>query len=120
MEKYLIKDIEKGRELMNIISKISTKKNNEKLTENSTVLRNQIIDDVDLDGEKVMMNLDKGQYFMMNDVGSIIWDMIESPIKIEQIVDKIIEEFEVERIICEKEVINFLNSLRDEELVNIV
>ena len=32
--------------------------------------KNLEIDDTDLDGEKVMMNLDKGEYFMMNEVGS--------------------------------------------------
>ena len=29
--------------------------------------KNLEIDDTDLDGEKVMMNLDKGEYFMMGD-----------------------------------------------------
>ena len=32
----------------------------------SVITKNTEIDDTDLDGEKVMMNLDKGQYFLMN------------------------------------------------------
>ena len=43
------------------------------------VRKNQDIDDTDLDGEKVMMNIDKGEYFMMNEVGSRIWELIEEP-----------------------------------------
>ena len=34
----------------------------------SVVSKNEEIDDTDLDGEKVMMNLDKGQYFMMKNM----------------------------------------------------
>ena len=36
----------------------------------NAILRNPEIDATDLDGEVVMMNIEKGQYFMMNDVGS--------------------------------------------------
>ena len=44
------------------------------------VERNHEIDATDLDGEKVMMDLDKGQYFMLNGVGGDIWELTEKPI----------------------------------------
>ena len=54
---------------------------------NSVITKNQEIDDTDLDGEKVMMNLDKGQYFMMNEVGSRIWELIEGNTPIVNIIE---------------------------------
>ena len=65
---------------------INFKKNNGKVRKDleinldTVINKNLEIDDTDLDGEKVMMNLDKGEYFMMNEVGSRIWEIISEPI----------------------------------------
>lgn len=40
---------------------------------NTKVCQSREIDSTDLNGEKVMMNLDKGKYFALNLVGSRIW-----------------------------------------------
>ena len=62
--------------------------------------KNLEIDDTDLDGEKVMMNLDKGEYFMMNEVGSRIWEIISEPINVRRIIDTLCSEYEVDEEIC--------------------
>ena len=62
----------------------------------SVITKNQEIDDTDLDGEKVMMNLDKGQYFMMNEVGSRIWELIEGNTPIVNIIETLTNEYDVD------------------------
>ena len=54
----------------------------------TVINKNLDIDDTDLDGEKVMMNLDKGEYFMMNEVGSRIWEIIEKSISVKEIIER--------------------------------
>ena len=80
-------------------------KSNIKIVKNITietlVSQNQDIDASDLDGEKVMMNLDKGEYFMMNEIGSRIWDIIENPVKVDEVVVTLLNEYEVDRGTCE-------------------
>lgn len=85
----------------------------------TVVSRNSEIDDTDLDGEKVMMNLDKGQYFMMNEVGSRVWEIIESPISVKGIIDNLREEYEVDERTCMDTVVEFLGRLNKSELINV-
>ena len=70
---------------------VNSKKGNIQLE--NAISRNPEIDATDLDGEVVMMNLEKGQYFMMNEVGSRIWEIINEPIKVSSVINKLLEEF---------------------------
>ncbi|CUO65608.1 MULTISPECIES: lasso peptide biosynthesis PqqD family chaperone [Clostridium] len=83
------------------------------------ISKNFDIDDTDLDGEKVMMNLDKGQYFMMNEVGSRIWEIIETPIHVKGIVEKLREEYDVDEQTCTDKVLEFLKSLNEADLIKV-
>ena len=86
---------------------------------NSVITKNQEIDDTDLDGEKVMMNLDKGQYFMMNEVGSRIWEIISEPVNVKGIIDTLRSEYEVDEETCKDTVIEFLGRLDYADLISI-
>ncbi|WP_195986746.1 lasso peptide biosynthesis PqqD family chaperone [Clostridium sp. D53t1_180928_C8] len=81
--------------------------------------KNLEIDDTDLDGEKVMMNLDKGEYFMMNEVGSRIWDIITEPINVKGIVETLRSEYEVDEETCKDTVVDFLGRLSHADLISI-
>ncbi|MEG2017876.1 MAG: lasso peptide biosynthesis PqqD family chaperone [Clostridium sp.] len=89
------------------------------VSEDMVISRNPEIDATDLDGEVVMMNMEKGQYFMMNEVGSRIWELIEEPIKVDAVVNKLLQEFEVEKEECEKTVIEFINELTYADLIQV-
>ena len=86
---------------------------------NSIVSHRKDIDTTDLDGEKVMMDLEKGQYFALNSVASRIWEVIESPISINKVIDTLLEEYEVEREECEKSVLEFVQGLEDASLISV-
>lgn len=83
------------------------------------VYKNIDIDDTDLDGEKVMMNLNKGQYFMMNEVGSRIWQIIDNRISIKDIVNKLCCEYDVDEKTCNQTVIEFLKKLIKSDLIRV-
>ena len=85
----------------------------------TVINKNLEIDDTDLDGEKVMMNLDKGQYFMMNEVGSRIWEMISEPINVKEIISTLRNEYEVDEETCKDTVIEFLGRLDNADLISI-
>lgn len=85
----------------------------------TVINKNLEIDDTDLDGEKVMMNLDKGQYFMMNEVGSRIWEMISEPINVRDIINTLRDEYEVDGETCMDTVIEFLGRLDNADLISI-
>ena len=86
---------------------------------NTIINKNLEIDDTDLDGEKVMMNLDKGEYFMMNEVGSRIWEIISEPVNVKGIIDTLRSEYEVDEETCKDTVVEFLGRLNNADLISI-
>lgn len=97
-----------------------SKKNDKQIINDESIVRKNIeIDDADLDGEKVMMNLDKGKYFSLNEVGSRIWTIISTSMSIKGITDILIKEYDVDYETCKVEVIKFIKKLYEDDLIEI-
>ena len=65
----------------------------------------------DLAGEKVMVDFEQGKYFMIKGVGNDIWDMLTDGIVVDDIIKKLLVEYDVTEEVCVQEVLNFLESL---------
>ncbi len=74
----------------------------------------------ELAGEKVMVDFDTGKYFLIKGVGNTIWDMLEDGISVDAIVEKLLEDFDVEREECVEATENFLKQLSDNEFIEFV
>jgi len=48
-----------------------------------------------LDDEMVLLNLDSGEYFGLNDTGTRVWELLADGCGSDEVVDRLIEEFEV-------------------------
>lgn len=81
------------------------------------VCHSKEIDATDLNGDKVMMDLERGKYFALNSIGSRIWELIENEITIKEIINKLLEEYEVDNDTCEKTVGEFIDRLSKEKLI---
>lgn len=68
----------------------------------------------DLAGEKVMVDFEQGKYFMIKGVGNDIWDMLQTEKEITpaQIIEKLLEEYEVSAEECESSVMDFLDKMQ--------
>uniref|UniRef100_UPI004056E484 lasso peptide biosynthesis PqqD family chaperone n=1 Tax=Acetatifactor sp. TaxID=1872090 RepID=UPI004056E484 len=73
----------------------------------------------DLSGEKVMVDFEQGKYFMIKGVGNDIWDMLEDGITVEQIIQKLLSEYDVTEEVCEQEVLKFLDSLKEIGIIGV-
>ncbi|PFP95330.1 PqqD family protein [Bacillus cereus] len=71
----------------------------------------------DMDGEKVMLSIKNGKYYNLGRMGGVIWELIEKPISVTQLVTTLISEYEVEQSQCEGQVVSFLEMLLEEGLV---
>lgn len=87
------------------------------LADNSFIRRNPALVSSNLDGETVMMSIENGEYFGLDSVGSRIWELLETPITVANLVDILVDEFEVSREECEADTIDFLNQLLDKHLL---
>lgn len=89
------------------------------ITEETKVKQIGDIDATDLDGEKVMMDLEKGCYFMLNDVATRIWDIAKEPKCVSDIVRNLLNEYEVDEQTCLEQVVTFVKQLVDLKLLSI-
>ncbi|WP_092439641.1 lasso peptide biosynthesis PqqD family chaperone [Williamwhitmania taraxaci] len=87
------------------------------LDSNSVIQRNSGLVSSNLDGETVMMSIEDGDYFGLDPVGSRIWELIENPISIANLIAALMVEFEVSKSDCESDTLEFLNQLNEKRLL---
>lgn len=71
------------------------------------------LDVTELDGEKVMIDFESGKYFMIKGSGNDVWDMLKDGIVVQEIVDGLMQMYEVDEATCVKSVTAFLNQMKD-------
>lgn len=76
--------------------------------------------DADIDGEVVMMNIEQGRYFGLNQTGTRIWALLAQPVVISDLCDKLMAEFSVPQKQCEEEVVAFLENLLARGLLQVM
>jgi hypothetical protein len=76
--------------------------------------------DVDMDGELVMMNIEQGRYFGLNQTGTRIWALLAEPVVISDLCYKLMAEFNVDQKQCEQEVVAYLENLLTRGLLQVV
>ncbi len=81
------------------------------MDKNTKIILKKKLNVTDLAGEKVMVDFDSGKYFLIKGVGNDIWEMIQNEITPNEIIDKLLSEYEVSREECEKSVMEFLEKM---------
>lgn len=83
------------------------------------ICRNDKLEEADLGSEKVMMNMDAGKYYGLNEVGTRIWSIIEKPISKDEIINTLQNEYDVDKNVCKESLEQFLGVLKKEGLIRI-
>lgn len=91
----------------------------EEININSVILRREDINVSDLNGEKVMMDLNGGKYFALNKVGSRVWDIIDNKISIGDVVNILMREYDIDEKICIEEVISFIKKMNNAKIIKL-
>jgi hypothetical protein len=71
----------------------------------------------EVDGEIVILDLEEGIYYGINQVGARIWEIVQDPTPIEEIVETITDEYDVSHDECSRDVISLLHDLKQKNLV---
>jgi len=82
-----------------------------KVYKNKNIISNQI------DGETVIMRIEENDYFQLDETGTFIWNIIDKPISVIEISNKIIEHFGISREQSENDMLNFINELSRKKIV---
>jgi len=90
-----------------------------KITTESRVSQHKDILASDIDDEKVMMSVEKGQYYGLNPVGSRVWDLIDTPVTVSSLIDVLLLKYDVDREFCERDVLAFLENLYNDGILQV-
>jgi hypothetical protein len=71
----------------------------------------------EVDGEVVVLSPSDLRYHALNEPSAAIWEMLEEPLSQGDLVDRLLEAFEVERAECESDVAEHLHELQELGLV---
>ncbi len=85
----------------------------------SLVVRSRKLLSSEIDGETVMMSIESGKYYGLDEVGGRIWELLEKPRTADDISKQLLLDYEVEAAACEKDVMRFLQQLYDDDLLEI-
>ncbi len=82
-------------------------------------LRNPNLIATEMDGDTVMMSIDRGEYFGIGGVGSRVWELLERPRSLTDIVRTICDEFEVDETTCRADIERFIGELQGHGLASV-
>lgn len=72
-----------------------------------------------VDDELVMADIDRGKYYGLNDIATVIWQNLETKITVEELCRRLCESYEVTTEQCSAEVLSFLKELESRNLISV-
>lgn len=73
----------------------------------------------EVDGEIVMMSIEQGRYFGLDDVGSDIWKRIEQPCSFAALVDALVADYDADRGTIAADVTALLTRMAEQDVVRL-
>lgn len=71
----------------------------------------------DLSQEAVILNLESGIYYGLNEVGAYIWRLISEPMVVGEIQEAILKKYDVSAELCEPDLLALLEDLAAHDLI---
>jgi hypothetical protein len=89
------------------------------LTLTSIIQRDPEVIAAEADRDLVMVRVATGHYYGISDVAREIWEAIERPIRVSDLVTDLAATHQIDSISCEKQTLSFLEALLDEGLLQV-
>jgi len=72
------------------------------------------------DDETVLLNLETGFYYTLDELGGLIWDLFSQKFNKNDVKARILEEYDVESATIEEHIADFIKKLQRENLITII
>jgi Coenzyme PQQ synthesis protein D (PqqD) len=89
------------------------------LTLNSIIQRDPEVIAAEADQDLVMVSIPTGYYYGVSDVARAIWDAIERPQKISDLIENLMASYHVDLATCRDQTLAFLETLCEERLLQV-
>ncbi len=84
---------------------------------NDRIYSNRRVHSADIHGEMVLMNLEKGRYYGLDDIGSDIFRRLREPVLVSALCKDLAREYRAEAAAVEHDVLELLESMLEQGLV---
>ncbi len=74
----------------------------------------------DLEGEAVLLNIQSGRYFGLNEVGTSIWSLIKEPQSVSDIVEALGQIYDAPAEALQSDVLAFLGDMEKRSLLHVI
>jgi hypothetical protein len=91
----------------------------EQISRDSSVKVREDVISRELEGEAVILNLETGTYFGLNEVGTRIWSLLQEHGSLSKVLDTIQQEYEATPQVLESDLFRLIEELRAKGLVSI-
>ena len=66
-----------------------------------------------INDKKVILDIDSGKYYLLNNIGTLVWDFIQSEknLSLEEVSDQLAKNFDQKKEVISKEIQDFIESI---------
>jgi hypothetical protein len=89
------------------------------ITDATVISRSPSVLTAEVDGEIVMMSIEQGRYFGLDDIGSDIWKRIEPPCSFAALIDGLAADYEADRAAIAADVQALLDRMAEQDVVRL-
>lgn len=94
--------------------------NKDQINRETIIKRSESLLSNDLGNDVVMMDIEQGAYYGLEEVAARIWKLTETPVSVNSMCEKLTAEYDVPENKCLEEVMDFISDLLSRNIVQIV
>jgi hypothetical protein len=89
------------------------------IAQTTVVSRSESVLSADVAGEVVMLSIEQGCYYGLDDIGSDIWRRIATPCSFAELVDKLVVDYDADRATIATDVQALLGRMAEQNVVRL-
>jgi hypothetical protein len=87
---------------------------------NATVIsRSPSVLTAEVDGEVVMMSIEQGRYYGLDDIGTDIWKRLDTPCSFAELIDRLAVDYDADRATIASDVRDLLGRMAGQDVVRL-
>jgi hypothetical protein len=90
-----------------------------RIADSTIISRSPSVVTAEIDGEVVMMSIEQGQYFGLDDIGSDIWKRLDSPCAFADLIDRLVADYDADRENIAADVRALLATMAERDVVRL-
>jgi hypothetical protein len=90
-----------------------------RIADSTIISRSPSVVTAEIDGEVVMMSIEQGQYFGLDDIGSDIWKRLDPPCAFADLIERLAADYDADRDSIAADVRALLETMAERDVVRL-